>query len=327
MSSFGAWPTARNVISALVLSLAWVFSLLDFQEQSAEARGARSAAPVPKGPKAGEELEFEIADGVKMKFCWSPSGEAQLGSPQAERDAVLKQLIDLKLVTDGKAPDWLSAESEGLRGKYQTNGFWLGKYPVTQGEWEAVMGNNPSEFNGKKDNEAKGLNTDRFPVECVSWDDCQKLLEKVNGRGGVAKVFGKAGKFALPHEDQWEYACRGGRGNKQVYYWGDELNGSQANCYGDSPFGAATKGQNLERTCAVEFTNGGKYEKHPWGLMHMIGNIWQWCDNKYEQTDKCVLRGGSWYIYARSCRSAYRFRSVPNSRGYHGFRVCLSLEK
>jgi sulfatase modifying factor 1 len=281
-------------------------------------------------PKAGEERSFEIAAGMKMTFCWIPSGEAQLGLPKAELDAVMEQLIVEKIAFNGKAPGWLELQAEDVRGKYRSKGFWLGKYPVTQGEWETVMGNNPSYFNGQKDNRAKGLNTDRFPVEQVSWNDCQKFLEKANSLGGAVKMFGKSGKFVLPHEDQWEYTCRGGKGNKQAYYWGDELNGAQANCRGDKPFGTSSIGQYLVRTCSVDFTNNGRYEKHPWGLCHMNGNVWQWCDNKNnnKQSNDRVLRGGSECDYARNCRSASRDFYPPDSRTYNlGFRVCLPLDK
>lgn len=273
-------------------------------------------------PKAGELRKFEIAKGVEMEFCWIPAGEAQLGSPKAERDAVYKKLVD---VNDG---GWLPAEAEGVRGKFQTKGFWLGKYPVTQEEWKAVMGNNPSEFDGEKDNKAKGLDTSRFPVENVTWDDCQKFLKKVNKRDGVMKVFGKTGRFVLPHEDEWEYACRSGKGNKRAFYWGDELNGTQANCRGEWPYGTETKGQYLERTCAVEFTNDGKYEKHSWGLCHMAGNVWQWCENKCKSEDGLprdhFIRGGSWCMKAMYCRSA--FRNCPDIGDSYGFRVCLRLD-
>jgi formylglycine-generating enzyme required for sulfatase activity len=274
-------------------------------------------------PKAGKEREFEIAAGVKMKFCWIPEGEVQLGSPNTERDVLLEQLIEAKIVADEKAPKWFSLEAEGARGKFHTKGFWLGKYPVTQAEWKAEMGDNPSYFDGKKDNKAKGLNTDRFPVEMVSWDDCQKFLEKLNKRIEVEKVFGKVGQFVLPHEDQWEYACRGGKGNKQAFYFGPELNGTIANCYGNFPYGTDKWGDFKDRT-----TELGSYAKdwpHPWGLCDMHGNVWQWCDNHYEESNARVLRGGSWYEHARYCRSAYRHREEPDCRlGFSGFRVCLT---
>ena len=291
------------------------------------ANASRTRVDPEKDPKAGEEREFEIANGVKMKFCWMPSGAARLGSPKTELDAVAEQLRKFEMIDTT-----LETQAEGVRGKFLTTGFWLGKYPVTQSEWVAVMGNNPSGFNGKYDNQAKGLETSRFPVECVRWYDCQEFLDKVNGRvgrAGVARVFGKKGRFVLPHEDQWEYACRGGKGNKRAYYWGDELNGTQANCKGCVPFGTATKGQYLERTCSVDFTNEGKYAKHPWGLCHMVGNVSQWCDNKYEQSDDDrVDRGGSWEDYAYKCRSASRGVCDPGLPfNAIGFRVCLHLEK
>jgi formylglycine-generating enzyme required for sulfatase activity len=323
---------ARIFLSALFLSFTGVLPLLDILTQPDEARAEDKTAA--DEPKAGEEREFEIADGVKMKFCWIPPGEAQLGSPKAERDAVLEQLknlIDGKALEDSKALERLSSEAESVRGRFRAKGFWLGKYPVTQEEWKAVMDDNPSYFNGKKDNKAKGLETARFPVEGVSWDDCQKFLEKVNKRDGVQKVFGKSGKFALPHEDQWEYAARGGKGNKQPFYWGDDLNGKQANCNGNHPYLTKTKGLYLERTCAVDFTNDGNYAKHPWGLCHMIGNVWQWCENLYEQRYR-VVRGGSWFDSAWNCRSGYRGWTDPDypfgAVGFgFGFRVCLQLGK
>jgi formylglycine-generating enzyme required for sulfatase activity len=213
----------------------------------------------PGEPKPGEVRKFEIAKDVFMEFCWIPSDECQLGSPNKE-------------------PGFMDDELELYRGKFKTNGFWLGKYTVTQGEWQAVMGNNPSEFDGIKDNKAKGMNTKRFPVENVSLNDCQQFLEKINKREGIVKVFGKDGKFVLPHEDQWEYAYYGGKGNKQPFYWGDKLNGTETNSDGELALGTTMKGQFLGRTCSVDFTNNGKYEKHPWGLFHMSGNVYQWCE-------------------------------------------------
>jgi RNA polymerase sigma factor (sigma-70 family) len=253
-------------------------------------------------PKAGEEREFEIAPGVKMKFCWIPTGKATLGSPKEEKDR----------------------NGDEKEHEYATEGFWLGKYPVTQAEWKVVMGDNPSFFDGKKVNKAKGIDTSRFPVESVSWDDCQKFLEKLNKRTEVEKVFGKPGRFVLPHEDRWEYACRGGDGNKQAFYFGNELNGTQANCNGYVPYGTDKKGD-----CKMRTTEVGSYAKmaHPWGLCDMHGNVWQWCDNKYDQSDNRTLRGGSWGSRARYCRSANRGWDEPDFHGYlNGFRVCLPLE-
>jgi formylglycine-generating enzyme required for sulfatase activity len=272
-----------------------------------------------KTPRPGEERSLEIAEGVKMVFCWVPAGTAQLGSPKAERDQVLRGF------PEGGAT-WLAAEAEEVRGKYTTKGFWLAKYPVTQEQWKAVMGDNPSHFDGKRDNKAKGLDTSRFPVEMVSWDDCQKFVEKVNKRL-AGKGLGGKGKVTLPHEDEWEYACRGGKGNKRPFYWGDSLNGKEANCCGDSdPYGTKTKGPNLERTTTV-----GSYEKaapHPWGLCDMAGNVWQWCENLHQKdSTRRVFRGGSWSSQATSCRAASRASRLPGSREKdNGLRLAFRLD-
>ena len=208
--------------------------------------------------KPGEVVNVEIATGAKMEFCWVPPGKATLGSPPKEKH---------------RADD----ETEH---SFTTNGFWLAKYAVTQGQWRAVMGDNPSYFSkdGRGKDKVVGLETGQFPVEGVSWNDCQEFLKKLNDKKLPAQL-GKV-KFALPHEDQWEYACRAGKGNKQPFYFGDKLDGNQANCDGRVPYGAPTPGPNLKRPTAV-----GAYEKispHPWGLCDMHGNVWQWCVNRYD---------------------------------------------
>ncbi len=223
-------------------------------------------------PDAGEEREFEIFSDVKMKFCWIPAGKAILGSPENE---------------EGSYRDEYERE-------FQTNGFWMGKYPVTQAQWMGVMeGHNPSHFKGII---FAYLKTENLPVERVNRYDCQKFIEKC----GVSGL-----KLRLPHEDQWEYACRGGKGNKQAFYWGNTLNGDKANCRGTMPYGMDKKGTYLARTSEV-----GSYEKiapHPWGLCDMIGNVWEWCENaNVRETSRRVLRGGGWDSKPENCRSAKR---------------------
>jgi formylglycine-generating enzyme required for sulfatase activity len=279
------------------------------------------AAPVPPGPKPGETRELTIAAGVKMVFCWVPPGTAQLGSQKVEQEKLTNTFYD------GKRPDWLDDENESTRGVYRSKGFWLGKYEVMQGQWTTVLkADNPSSFDGTKDNKAKGMVTTRFPVENVSWDDCQGFLKALNERGGIAGVFGGSGRFVLPHENEWEYAYRGGKGNGRAFYWGDTLNGTEANCDGNYPYGGAAKGSYLERTAEV-----GSYETkspHPWGLCDMVGNVWEWCDNKHKHSDNIrVLRGGSWNDLAGSCRAAFRSYDSPDSRAFDfGCRVCFRLD-
>jgi formylglycine-generating enzyme required for sulfatase activity len=316
--------SARNAILVLIPCLSGLFTLFGLSILAAKALHEEKKTTAGDEPTIGEVRKFEITKDVFMEFCWLPPGVAQLGSSKEEHDYITKTYLK------GDRPDYhqFDFETESKRGKFKTMGFWLGKYTVTQAEWKAVMGENPSHFDGIKDNKAKGLDTRRFPVERVSWDECQKFLEKLNKQPDLGKVFGSVAKFVLPHEDQWEYAARGGKGNKQPFYWGNELNGTQANCDGNCPFGTATKGQYLNRPCSVDFTNDGKYEKHPWGLFHMNGNVWQWCENLHEQKKYRVLRGGSWNDEAWLCRVASRDCLQQVGRNViYGFRVCVSLEK
>ncbi len=261
-------------------------------------------------PRAGEERSFEIADGTKMVFCWIPAGEATLGSPANEKER---------------------EAADDAEHSYSTKGFWMGKYLVTQKEYEAVTGGNPSRF-AKTGNNAdfrkrvEGMDTSRFPVEMVSWDDCQVFLAKLNKRDGVAKVFGKPGKFALPHEDAWEYAYRGGKGNKQPFYWGTTLNGDKANCDGAKPYGTKARGTYLKRTTEV-----GAYAKvapHPWGLCDMAGNVCQWCDNVATRDGRCrIVRGGSFPFPSLNARGASHIWYGPDLHtDCVGFRVCIFPE-
>ncbi len=246
----------------------------------------------------GEEREFEIAKGVVVKFCWIPAGEAQLGSPKEERKYMVNRFYD------GKNFNSWNNESEFLRGIYKSNGFWMGKYPVTQAQWQSVMGNNPSLF--------KGAN---LPIHKVSWNECQEFIKK-------CKIL----DLQLPHEDQWEYACRGGKGNKQAFYWGNTLNGNKANCDGFVPY-RTKKSNRMGRATEV-----GSYEKaapHPWGLCDMIGNVWEWCENFYSEEGTCqllkVFRGGGWCNPCYCCRAAARCGSYQNCRDdIVGFRLSIS---
>src|SRR5262249_12674934 len=142
-----------------------------------------------------------------------------------------------------------------------TRGFWLGKYEVTQSEYQQVMGANPSMFSagGPGRSSLKGLDSAQFPVERVLWKDalefCQKFTEQERAAGRLPREW----EYTLPTEAQWEYACRAG--TTTVYSFGDSLNGDNANCNGTRPHGIETKGRFLKRT-----TNVGSYDPNNWGL-------------------------------------------------------------
>ncbi len=195
---------------------------------------------------------------------------------------------------------------------------------------------NPSYF--CKEGEGKidvNENTDDFPVESVSWSDANECIAKMEV---PPELMGW--KIALPSEAQWEYACRGGQ-QGSVFYWGNDLQGDRANCNWSQPVGEWDgKGEYRKRTTRV-----GSYEekaKHPWGLVDMLGNVLEWCEDYYGSYDKLpklrnpvqlqkqptddvrIMRGGAWNYLPDYCRVEYRFNLDADFRFNNvGFRVVL----
>lgn len=165
--------------------------------------------------------------------------------------------------------------------------LWVGKYPVTQAQWKAVTGTNPSRFKG-----------DNLPVESVSWDDAKEFCKKLSAMTGQ--------EYRLPTEDEWEYACRAGSTGEYCF-------GEDASLLKDYAWYSANSG---DETHPV-----GQKKPNAWGLYDMHGNVWEWCDG--ESTRK-GLRGGSWFSNGVNCRSAVRYYVRPVTRnGYRGFRVVI----
>ena len=178
----------------------------------------------------------------------------------------------------------------------------MARTPVTQGQWQALMGNNPSHFKGSKD----------LPVEVVSWDDAVEFCDKLNAQESLPSGY----RYALPTEAQWEYACRAG--TTTPFHFGSALNGTAANCDGTWPYGTEIKGACLGQTTIV-----GSYHPNAWGLYDMHGNVCEWCENMYDASGSSrVFRGGSWGNYGLGCRGAYRNGNDPGNRNYYfGFRA------
>jgi formylglycine-generating enzyme required for sulfatase activity len=250
----------------------------------------RVAAPKVELPKT---RTFDLGNGVNMEMVLIPAGTFMMGSPDSEADR-----------DDNETQHQVTISKP----------YYLGKYPVTQAQWQQVMGNNPSHFKGDK----------LLPVESVSWDDTQSFCLKL-------KEITQA-PFGIPTEAQWEYACRAG--TTTPFHFGSQLNGRQANCDGTVPYGTDMKGPYLKETSAV-----GTYPANAWGLYDMHGNVWEWCSDWHGDyptrsvTDPIgpatgsfrVLRGGCWFSVAVSCRSADRRWNDPSGRcRILGFRVALS---
>ncbi len=191
------------------------------------------------------------------------------------------------------------------------SGFYIGKYPVTQGQWSQVMGNNPSRFMGSTD----------YPIERISWNDAKIFLRKLN------QITGK--KYNLPTEAQWEYAARGGQQSQNYKYSGsdniDEVAWNNGNS-GSQPKPVGRKNPN------------------ELGIYDMCGNLLEWCEDDwhtsyfdapdngiaYVKSPRClsrVLRGGSWRDTARDCRVSARHDSLPGHYSSNiGFRLYLSVD-
>jgi eukaryotic-like serine/threonine-protein kinase len=204
-----------------------------------------------------------------------------------------------------------------------SNDFYLGKYEVTQEEWEKVTGLKPSWFSrtgGGKDvvKDIADAELKRFPVEQVSWDEAQLFLEALNEREKEAGWL-----YRLPKEAEWEYACRGGPTSNKFDYAYDfyfdkptnQLLPEQANI---------EHGQVLKRTCKV-----GSYKPNRLGLYDMHGNVTEWCEDAEKTTDNSLFRmrrGGCWYFDAGPCRAAYRNGVPPGGRLYDlGFRLARAI--
>ena len=232
--------------------------------------------------------KFDV-NGVEFKMIYVEGGRFEMGATAEQGDDVFD---------DEKPAHWVELDD-----------YYIGETVVTQELWKAVMGNNPSFFTGDGN----------LPVECVSWDDAQKFIQKLNGMTGK--------KFGLPTEAQWEYAARGGKKSEGHKYSGSDKIDEVAWYDGNS--GGKTHPVKEKGKIANEL-----------GLYGMSGNVWEWCEDWYGEDyyskspvsnpkgpdidTHRVLRGGSWENSARGCRVSYRARNTPGRRSnLYGFRLVL----
>ena len=257
----------------------------NFSDQWYEAREAE-IAKVEKECEARSKalnmpwtIEGNLDPRIKLEMVLIPAGKFVMGSPKKEK---------------GRDDDETQHEVT------LTKSYYMSKYQVTQEQWEAVMGKNPS-----------GIKGAQLPVTDISWDDCQNFIRKLNG---LTKS-----KYWLPTEAEWEYACRAG--TTTAYSFGAKITPKDAN-YDDSKLGKP-----------VEV---GRYNPNAFGLYDMHGNVWEWCEDWKADYPKGavidpkghttgtgrVLRGGSFIVNGSSACSSYRNSLSPAYRSrINGFRL------
>ena len=233
---------------------------------------------------------------VAMDMLWVPAGTFTMGSPTTEA---------------GRQSDREDEHNVSL-----TKGFYLGKYEVTQAQYEAVMTGNTDSLSATP---SQWPNNPNRPVEKVSWADAQIFLTRLNAQQSANIPSGWA--YVLPTESQWEYACRAG--TTTMYSWGNDINATRAN-YSVS---------GLSQTRDV-----GQYSANPWGFCDMHGNVWEWTADWYQAAyptgnpvvnptgpasgSRRVFRGGPWSRGGPYLRSAKRDHNTPSKRNHDvGFRV------
>jgi formylglycine-generating enzyme required for sulfatase activity len=262
-------------------------------------------------PGAAQKAPKILTNSLGMKFAVLPAGKFMMGSPASEKDR---------------------GDDEDQHEVTITKECVIGVYEETQGQYERIMGNNPSCFTptGLGKGKIKTKETSRHPVECVSWLQAVEFCKKL-GETADEKQAGHS--YRLPTEAEWEYACRAG--TTSALHLGDVVDSHQANFNGLSPYGAGRGGSFLRRT-----TPGGEYPANAFGLYDMHGNVMEWCSDWYDPLyyanspkedpagptngKERVTRGGAWSNSGKACRSAVRTKLAPDLSHYGlGFRVVM----
>jgi formylglycine-generating enzyme required for sulfatase activity/tRNA A-37 threonylcarbamoyl transferase component Bud32 len=263
---------------------------------------------IKRQTKSAKYFTIDLGNGVTMDLVEIPGGTFLMGSPESEH---------------GRDPN------ENFQHPVTVSPFTLGKYPVTQAQWKAVMGNNPSSFQNKSETSEDTSAWENRPVESVSYDNCVTFCNILSQKIGK--------EVRLPSEAEWEYACRAG--TTTPFYFGETITTQLANYNGTLTYAQEATGIYREETTIV-----GIFPPNNFGLYDMHGNVWEWCaDNWHDNYDSAprdgsvwldsgensnsfVLRGGSWYFEPIYCRSAdrdhYSRESVYNNMG---FRVVIVI--
>jgi len=271
------------------------------------SQATRMLAETKKRLGPAKTMTLDLGGGVRMELVLIPAGEFMMGSSDCAAEVARKSRYR------GAKAEWFTREHPRHRVRI-TQPFYMGKYEVTQAQYERIMGKNPSKSEGSD-----------LPVEQVSWNDATEFCRKLSQRTGK--------KMRLPTEAEWEYACRAG--STRAFHFGGSLSSRQANFDGAHPYGTAAKGVYRKKTTSV-----ASFPANAWGLHDMHGNLWEWCSDWYDKGyyakspgqdpsgptsgSSRVARGGSWHNNGWLCRSAFRAWNVPSHRDRScGFRVAV----
>jgi formylglycine-generating enzyme required for sulfatase activity len=273
----------------------------------------------------GEEPMFEmmmfdpgasaLTAGDKANMSWIQPGTFTMGSPTSEA---------------------LRDSSEVQHQVTITSGFYIGKYEVTQGEYLAIVGNNPSYFT-PANSYSEDLNR---PVENVSWYDATNYCHLLTQQELTAGRIPSGWVFRLPTESEWEYACRAG--TSTAFNFGNVIQGGDANFDTRYTY-SASSGEAFVSSPSIpplnRTTTVGNYVDNAWGLYDMHGNVWEWCQDRYGSYPtgsvidpqgptsgaNRVIRGGYWEHHGYFCRSAVHEQYIPSATGSAvGFRIVLA---
>ncbi|MEE3717287.1 formylglycine-generating enzyme family protein [Tumidithrix elongata RA019] len=319
--------------TSLVLKLepfSYEVKTLEIIESRSLLRQKHKKLQIRQQKQKGQQVIETLPNEVTLEMVLIPAGRFIMGAPESEKD---------------------SSSDERPQHEVTISTFLMGKYPITQAQWRAVatlpkvkqdLKSDPSRFKGEN-----------RPVEQISWYDAEEFCARLS-------EYTKR-EYRLPSEAEWEYGCRGmtsppaplllGEGSKKIYppfHFGETITPEHVNYNGEYPYGDAPKGLNRAET-----TDVGSFSANAFGLYDMHGNVWEWCGDDWhknyegaptdgsiwlaenEQKDiknnegreiRKLLRGGSWILLARNCRSAYRNPYVARNLNHgNGFRVVCPL--